>query len=253
MSLYDAHCHLDQISNPEHAIDRARARGVDRIVAVTEGIESGKIALALSKQHPDCVFAGIGIHPMFSVSLSKEEISDGLSFIEDNINAADLLGEVGLDYRYAVTDDEKSFQGELLTKMLDIAAAAKKPVNLHSRRSQRQTMEAAIKYKKKTGLPVALHWFTQSKKLIRICAEEGIFVSAGPSVLFDEHSAQVSLHIPDSLLLVETDSPVPFNSEPAEPAWAARVAERIAEVRGRKVADLEPALNDNLERYLMLD
>jgi Tat protein secretion system quality control protein TatD with DNase activity len=70
--------------------------------------------------------------------------------------------------------------------------------------------------------------------------------------LFDEQAAMVSCHIPDSLLLVETDSPVPYDGKPAEPAWAVRVVERLAEVRGKDPSDLAEILNENFDRYLGL-
>ncbi|MHC4945905.1 MAG: TatD family hydrolase [Planctomycetota bacterium] len=250
MPVYDAHCHLDQLKDPDRAMERARAAGVHRILAVSEGIDSGKKALELKARHGPTVLAGLGIHPMLSVDLSIEDVQEGLNFIETHLEQADVLGEVGLDYKYAVTDEQQTFQHELLSSLLDLAKAAGKPVNLHSRRAQRQTMNRAIEFTRESGLPALMHWFTSSKKLIRICAEEGVFVSAGPSLLFDEHACEVARHIPDHLLLVETDSPVPFGGKPAEPAWAMQVAEKLAKIRDIPLAALESQLNENFARYL---
>jgi TatD DNase family protein len=250
MAVHDAHCHLDQLDDPGRAVERARAAGVHRILAVSEGIDSAAKVLDLKARHGPTVLAGLGIHPMFSVRLSDEEIEQGLRFIEAHLERADALGEVGLDYKHAVTDEQKAFQHALLGRLLDLAKAAEKPVNLHSRRAERATMNRAIAFTRETGLPALMHWFTSSKKLIRICAEEGVFVSAGPSVLFNDHACEVSKHIPDDLLLVETDSPVPFGGKPAEPAWVMQVAQKLAEIRGIPLADLEAQLNENFARYL---
>ena len=72
----------------------------------------------------------------------------------------------------------------------------------------------------------------------------------GPSVLFEGPCRDVCPHIPDHLLLVETDSPVPFGGDPAEPAWAARVFDKLAELKGMDGATLERILNENFDRYL---
>jgi Tat protein secretion system quality control protein TatD with DNase activity len=50
--------------------------------------------------------------------------------------------------------------------------------------------------------------------------------------------------------LLETDSPVEFGGQPARPAWACRVAERLAELRGISYAALAAQLQANLARYL---
>lgn len=250
MSVIDAHCHLDQLEHPETALDRARDAGVEKVLAVTEGVESGRIALELKASFPDRVLAGLGIHPMFSVTLSPEDVEQGLRFIEDNLEHADVVGEVGLDYKHAKTDSEREFQNAMLTSLFDLAKAGKKPVNLHSRWAQRQTMNRAIEFKRQTGLNALMHWFTSSKKLIRICAEEGIFVSAGPAILFNEKAYEVACEIPENLLLVETDSPVPFGGKPAEPAWARKVAEKLAEARAVSMDQLEAQLIENFDRYI---
>ena len=186
MPINDAHCHLDQLKDQSEALDRAAAAGVTRILAVSEGRESGEKVLELKRAYPGVVLAGLGIHPMFSVSLTPQEAEHGLGFVRSRLHEADVLGEVGLDFKHASTDEQKAFQRELLSRMLDAARESGKPINLHSRWAQRQTLEVAIGFKRETGLHALMHWFTSSKKLIRICAEEGVFVSAGPAILFSE-------------------------------------------------------------------
>jgi Tat protein secretion system quality control protein TatD with DNase activity len=168
------------------------------------------------------------------------------------MSEADVLGEVGLDYKYAKSPEDKAHQNAVLSRLLNAAGRAGKSINLHSRWAQRPTLEAAVAYKRTWGLNALMHWFTSSKKLIRICAEEKIFVSVGPSILLDGPACEVCLHIPDPLLLVETDSPVPFGGEPAEPAWAYRVLERLSVLRGRELSELAEDLNENFDRYLHL-
>ena len=69
-------------------------------------------------------------------------------------------------------------------------------------------------------------------------------------MLFDGPAREVCLEIPEHLLLVETDSPVPYGGETAEPAWAARVVERLAELRGVTAERLADRLAENFSTYL---
>jgi len=235
------------------ALERARRAGVGKVLAVSEDLESMERVLALKRENPGLVLAGLGIHPARSVAASGAELGRELAFIEANIAEADAVGEVGLDYKFAVTEEQQRSQADLLDRLFRIASAHGKPVNVHSRRAQRRAMELAIRYKTETGLNALMHWFTASKKLIRICAAEGIFVSAGPSVLSSESTREVAATIPVDLLLVETDSPVPFDGNPAEPALAADVTRALAPAFGVAPEELGRIVGRNFNRYLGRD
>lgn len=45
-----------------------------------------------------------------------------------------MIGEIGIDYKFATTDEQKERQLVLLNKQLELAEKLKLPINLHSRR-----------------------------------------------------------------------------------------------------------------------
>lgn len=128
-----------------------------------------------------------------------------------------MIGEIGIDYKFATTDEQKERQLVLLNKQLELAEKLKLPINLHSRRfvlippfiflkyiiififfilikipfpyfnvyisAERQTMRVGIEYHNKTGNNAVLHWFTHSRKLVKQATKGGVFVSVGPSVI----------------------------------------------------------------------
>jgi TatD DNase family protein len=159
------------------------------------------------------------------------------------------LGEVGLDFKDARDAVQQERQREALRAQLEWAAAMRKPVNVHCRRAEREIAGVAAEFARRTGLGVDLHWFTHSEKMARVCAEAGVFISPGPSILHDEKQARVAARIAADWLLLETDSPVEYGGEPARPAWAARVARRLAELRGEPFEVLAARLQSNLRRY----
>jgi TatD DNase family protein len=248
--LIDTHCHLDQVDDPDGVIAVARAAGVGRIVAVSQDLGSMQAVLELRDRHPETVVAGLGIHPQTIPYLADDEVGEAFAFLERHLGEADLLGEVGLDYKHATTDAEKTRQAEWLERQLELAAHHRKPANLHSRRALRQVMNHAVDFQQRTGLAAQLHWFTQSSKLVRATNAAGVYVSAGPTTLFADDARAVAAQIDDDLLLLETDCPVPYRGDSARPDWVVRVLECLAGARGVEPGELEAQVEQNFVRFL---
>lgn len=247
--LIDSHCHLEQVDDPDAAVAEALQAGVGRLVAVAEDGASVRRILELKRRHPAHVLAGVGFHPMFTPHRPQAEVEADLALVEAALPEADVMGEIGLDYKHAVTDEQKDWQRQILQRQLEMAERARLPVNLHSRRAERDTMEIAIQFTQRTGLGAQLHWFTHSRKLVRRCNEAGVYISAGPSLLGSEETRAVVATIDRRLLLLETDSPVPFDGEPARPAWVARVAGAVAALWGCTPAEVAEVTGANFRRY----
>ena len=248
--LIDSHCHLDHLADPGAALAEAEREGVGRIVAVSEGAETMPAVLALKERYAGKVLAGLGLHPAWVTRSSAEEVEAGLAFIEEHLAEADVLGEVGLDFKWAADDEQQAYQLDILARQFAQAEGCGKPVNLHSRRAQRQTMEQAVDYRRRTGLNAQLHWFTHSKKLVRICNDEGLYVSVGPTAIADPHTQTVALEIDRDLLLLETDAPVSIGGVAGRPARTAEVAAKLGELMGMSWAEVAALTTANAERYL---
>ncbi len=248
--LSDAHCHLDQIADPDEAIARAADAGVHRVLAVSQDLASMRVVLELKARHPRTVVAGLGIHPQEIPAMSEPEVDAAFRFLADHLADADVVGEIGLDHKVATTGPLQERQAHWLDRQLGLAAAEQKPVNLHSRRALRPVMEAAIAFQARSGCPAQLHWFTQSKKLVRLTNAAGVLVSVGPAILGAEDALAVAASVADDCLLLETDCPVPFAGASARPTWIARLLEPLAAARGVTPAALTETVERNFARLL---
>ena len=247
----DAHCHLDQIPDVERALEEALGAGVGPIVAVAMDADSAEATLRLRDRYREHLLAGVGLHPSRVVELSEDETVGHLDRLEQLVPQADLVGEIGLDFKDARDARARARQQVAFDRQLAWASDRRLPVNLHSRRADREVLEAAAGFHERTGLGCLLHWFTHSAKLARACGQKGLFISPGPSILIDPRTAEVCEAIDPAGLLVETDSPVAYGSEgAARPAWARRVFERLAKVRGEHEDDLARDLERNWRAYL---
>ena len=164
--LIDSHCHLYQIPDVASSVGRASESGVQRIVVVSEDLASMEKAMNLSRCY-DEVMVGLGLHPALVNGMPPEAIDAGMAFIRSHLDEVDMLGEAGLDFKVAKQPEEQALQRSVLNQQFELAAEKRKPVNLHSRRALRETLEEGFRFHEKTGLNVQMHWFTQSKKLVK--------------------------------------------------------------------------------------
>ena|SRR2546422_7084432 len=246
----DVHCHLESLRDPPRAVQEAVDKGVGPILAVGMEQGSSERTLAMREQFPGVVLAAVGLHPSEIPGMDEVQLRDELDFVRETLASADALGEVGLDYKDARDERQRARQREALELQLEWAARLRKPVSMHSRRAEHEVVESAASFASRTGLGVNLHWFTHSIKMAKLCADAGVYISPGPSILSSDVQAEVARAIAPELLLLETDSPVEYEGEAARPAWAARVAARLAELRGEPLESLAERLQVNLRRYL---
>ena len=231
-------------------LDEAAAAGVTQVVAMGQDRASMAAALDFKRRFPARVLAGLGVHPVNVTQRPPEQIETDLEYMAAHVAEADVVGETGLDHKWATDAAQQTRQDQILSRQLELAERFRLPVNLHSRRCLRQVMERAIDYTCATGLGAQLHWFTHSRKLVRQTNEAGVYVSVGPSVLDDEQVQAVALEIAAELLLVETDAPVQIGGQPGHPRRAREVAEKLAVLRGVSLEDLAALTAANHRRYL---
>jgi len=183
----------------------------------------------------------LGLHPEELILLDRAQAQACLRSIEEHLPRATAVGEVGLDFKYAAAEPQRALQAEFFSKFIALANKQDKPLNVHSRRAERQTLEQLIA---EGATRVLMHWFTGSSKLCKLAAQQGYFISCGPSLLTNEFTQGVVKSIPLENLLLETDAPVPYTlpgvegaapaegPQPSEPSWIPRVAAKVAEVKG---------------------
>jgi TatD DNase family protein len=248
-NLLDAHCHLDELPDPEAALSRAREAGVTTVVAVGMDLATCEEVLRLRRAHPSVVVGGLGVHPSQVPEMDDAALETALRFVEAHLGEVEELGEVGLDHKDATTPEQQSRQRAAVERQLALARELRKPANFHSRRADRPVLELAIRHRE-AGLGAQMHWFTHSTKLARVCNEKGVFISVGPSVTFNPVAREVAAVIDDRCLLTETDSPVEYQGEAAEPAWVARVVEELARIRKTTPDAIARLVRENFERFL---
>ena len=240
--MIDTHAHLDAGAEPAEAlIARARAAGVDRIVAVGSGIESSRAAAALAERH-DGVFAALGIHPHQAGGEEADRIEELRELAESTLAVA--IGETGLDfYRdYA----PHGAQTSVFRRQLAVATDLAKPVVVHSRAADEATALALAAF----DGTVILHCFS-SPALLPVALERGYYVSFAGNVTYPKADAlrDAARAVPADRILAETDtpylSPQPVRGRPNEPAHVVHTVAALAVERSEDASELAARIDAN--------
>jgi TatD DNase family protein len=239
--VIDTHAHLDALDDPDEAVSRARAAGVDRILTVGTTVEGCRAALELSDRH-DGVYAILGIHPHEAGSAAADDVREVCSLLGHPKAVA--VGETGLDYfrDYAPPEDQQ----RLFERLLGVAADLRKPVVVHTRAAEDDTLAALDGF---TG-PVVLHCFS-STDLLPAALTRDYFVSFAGNATYPNASDLriAAARIPANRILAETDcpylAPQPVRGWTNEPAHVVHTLAALAEARGEEAGMLESAIEGN--------
>jgi len=233
--LFDSHCHLtDERLLPEAAavVERARGRGVLRMVTVGSDAEDSARACTLAAALPG-VRATAGIHPHAAARADAA----AWARIEELARRPQVvaLGETGLDYHYEHAP--RAEQRALFLRHLALARTTGLPVVVHCRRADEDV--AAILREAAAGTAGVLHCFDGTEALLRAGLEAGWYVSFSGLVTFPRYAAAPLVReVPADRLLIETDSPylapVPVRGRRNEPGHLPFVAEAVARLRGEE-------------------
>jgi TatD DNase family protein len=235
-SWVDSHCHLQSLSDPDAAIERARAAGVVGMVCVGTDFETSRQAVDLAERHP-AVCATVGLHPHDASRLGAEWAQ-----LEPLAHAKGVVGvgETGFDFHYLhspADEQEAAFRAQIqLAKRLDRALV------VHSR----DAWDATFRVLAEESPPArtVLHCFTGGPDEARRALDLGAFLSFSGIVTFPNAGdvRAAAAITPLDRLLVETDAPylapVPHRGRDNEPAFVPLVGSGVGTATGRPETEI---------------
>jgi TatD DNase family protein len=236
--VIDTHAHLDP-ADASAVLARARAAGVDRVVAVATTVAQAAETLTLAAEH-DGVYACLGVHP--HEAASPGDLGELRRLLRHERVVA--VGETGLDYfrDYAPRETQR----ELFAHELELAQEVGKPVVIHTRAADEDTLAQLASF----GGTVVLHCFS-SPPLLEPALERGWYVSFAGNVTYPKapELREAAARVPRDRILAETDSPYlapqPLRGKRNEPAHVVHTVAALAAARGEDAADLGRQIDAN--------
>ena len=261
--LVDSHCHLDHLKTSHYAdgldglLNAARSRGVERFLSVAVNLQSSKNLQQLAEQHSD-IFISAGVHPLQKELPPLPEYDELLQLVVHPKVVA--VGETGLDFYYNqgfYSEETARWQQQSFKCHLQVAAEVGKPLIVHTREAQKQTLD----YLKKYGNPEVggvLHCFTETVEMAQAAIAMGYYISFSGIITFRnaDKLREVVRQLPLERLLVETDSPwlapVPHRGQQNEPQYVVEVARCIAELKGITEQQVAQVTGENFRQLFKL-
>ncbi|MFO7936434.1 MAG: TatD family hydrolase [Kiritimatiellia bacterium] len=238
MNLFDTHAHFSLNSAENKAVlHRAADEGVSRLIAVGGNSDLNEAAIEVSNIFPDQVGLALGFDRSQAKDANAQAYVEALRRIAETVLLA-AVGETGLDFHYEA--DKAEAQCELFAAHLEFADEWRKPVIIHTREADEETLRVLDETPwHGEGLRGVVHCFTGSKEFAKQLLDRQLAISFSGIVTFRNAGAlrESAAYVPDERLLIETDSPylapVPLRGSQNEPAFVKYVAECLAEVRGK--------------------
>src|SRR5947208_3389053 len=208
------------------AVDCLKTR-VTPILTVGTNVDDCRRALALAERH-EGVFAILGIHPHDAGTATADDFAALRDVLQHP--KAIAVGETGLDWfrDYAPRDDQR----RLFAAELELAAELEKPVVIHTRAADDDTLAALADHEG----TVVLHCFS-SPHMLPTALERGWYVSFAGNATFPKavDLRLAAREVPADRILAETDAPYlapqPVRGKRNEPAYVVHTLAGLAEAR----------------------
>lgn len=264
--LIDSHCHLASHKfSPEEVpelLERAREAGVTRMISLVTSLDDLQPNLTIAEN--PAVHICIGIHPC-DVHHAPDDAVDQLAAFAGDPRVCGI-GETGLDYFHPAPDgwEEDAFrerQRVFLRRHFELAAAAKLNVVIHTRDKEGcGSFEDALAIygDYHTSVRAVFHCFIGPWENAKRVLDLGGLVSFGGVATFKTaHEVRdTAEQCPAGSFMLETDAPYlapePFRGKRNEPAYVAKTAARLAELRSEPLEALAAHTGETAAAFFRL-
>lgn len=266
--LTDTHAHLnfsDYDADRDEVMRRCDESGT---WAINVGVEYSTSRKAVELANAERgFFAAVGLHPNYVI---PEGLHQQENFKEHDYEDFDLprytvlaklpqvvaIGETGLDYhRLPESGEERekiiALQKEILEKQIELALDLDKPLIIHCRKANDDTLNVLGRYflKNKSKLRGIAHSFSGNFKQARRYRELGFKIAFNGIITFARDYDKMILDTPLADILVETDcpflTPTPYRGKRNEPSYVIEVAKKLAEIKNISLEEVARQTTEN--------
>ena len=251
--LFDTHAHMNDPAFDEdrnEMILGLKGKGTDFVMNVGCCLESSKDCIALAEKYP-FVYASVGSHPDSADEVNEEVIEKYRVMAQHEKVLA--IGEIGLDYYYETVPRE--VQQKAFRMQMELAKEINMPVIVHERNAHDDGMRIVKEFKNVTGV---FHCYSGSAEMARQLVNMGWYIGFTGVLTFKNarKAVETAEQIPLERIVLETDcpfmAPEPFRGKRNDPGYLYRMAERLAEIRGISVEEVQAVTTENAKRLYRL-
>ncbi len=243
----DSHCHVDfpaLAAQMPDILQRMQTNHVSHALCVSVNLPDWPGLIQLVEQH-SALWASVGVHPDYEDTVEPT--------VDDLVNRSAhpkvvAIGETGLDYFRLQGDLD--WQRARFRRHIQASRQSRLPLIIHTRSSAEDTLKI-MREEGAQEFGGVMHCFTESWEVAQAAMDMNFYISFSGIVTFKNAVAlqEVAKNIQLDRILIETDSPylapVPHRGKLNDPSKVIHVAEKIAELRGVTLKEIENASTDN--------
>ncbi|MCX6735058.1 MAG: TatD family hydrolase [Candidatus Peregrinibacteria bacterium] len=282
--LIDTHAHImfpEFDEDREEVIQRAMDAGLERIICVGCGAGSSEAAVKMAQEDESgFLYATVGLHPYDAMEVSDELMARWEKWILADKDAAEesggarkiiAIGETGLDYFKSKVDPEK--QKYSFKKHLELAVKMGLPVIVHNRSADEDCLNLLKEFSRDGGgykklirdcgceendmapVKAVFHCYGSTLEFARKVWAAGFMTSFTGIITYPSAKdlREVVKEVPLDKFMVETDcpylAPQGNRGKRNEPSYVVETAEKIAEIKGMGLSDVEKQVMENTKKF----
>ena len=248
--LFDTHAHMD-----DRAFDADRAQllaslpqqGLSLVMNPGCSLASSRNVDLLTRQY-DFLYGAVGSHPDACDEVN-EEVLDIYRQLCRNNPKIKAIGEIGLDYHYE--DIPRDIQQKAFRLQMELAKELSLPVIVHDRDAHGDSMDIVSEFPEAKGV---FHCYSGSVEMAQWLIDRGWYIGFTGVLTFKNarKAVEVAQAIALERIVLETDcpymAPEPFRGKRNDPGKLYRMAQRLAEIRGRDVEESQSITLENGKR-----
>ncbi len=254
--FFDSHAHYNDIKFNEDAdvlLDSMQKNNVGYIMNACSSIEEIPYILKLCNKFP-FVYASVGVHPHEVENMTENDIDILRKYSKEQKVRA--IGEIGLDYFY--NNAPRSLQKKWFAKQVELARELDMPVIIHDRDAHKDCMDI-LKAEKVYDCGGVFHCYSGSAQMAKEVLDLGMYIAFGGSLTFkkSQKPVEAAAAVPLDRLLIETDcpylAPEPHRGKRNSSLYIHYVAEKLAQIKGVSVAEIEKATEENAKKLFRIN
>lgn len=250
--LIDTHAHVylpEFDSDRDLIMQRAAAEGVGTIFLPAIDSTTHKAMLATERDYPVCR-SMMGLHPCSVKEDYETELAVVAQYLQERPFIA--VGEIGLDFYWDQTFTTQQY--DAFRRQISLALQHNLPIVIHSRNATAECIDVAKEF---PGVRGVFHCFSGNEAQARALMDLGFYLGIGGVVTFKNSGLdKVVQAIGLSHLILETDAPylapVPYRGKRNEPGYTRLVAEKVSQLLGLSIDDVEKITTTNAKKLFRI-
>ena len=248
--LFDTHAHMDDRAfdtDREELLSALPGQGLALVMNPGCSLQSSRNAVRLAKEY-DYIYAAVGSHPDAADEVDGAVLEEYRELCKRNPKVK-AIGEIGLDYHYE--DIPRDIQLKAFRAQMELARELGLPVIVHERDAHEDGMAVVRDFPEVTGV---FHCYSGSAEMARQLVDRGWYIGFTGVLTFKNarKAIEVASSIPLERIVLETDcpymAPEPFRGRRNDPGKLYRMAEKLAEIRGLSVEEVQAITVENGKR-----